>query len=140
MSVNTKELGRLILNGFQSAVSRPPHEQWSRVVDAVFDHVAANGIFDVLQPVSSLTASTTLNTSSSIYMVNPPGVAVNITLPSTPQEQQRVTVKNVDGAGGSAVTVLGNGNTIDGAASTTLDAVTYESVTLVFFSGSWHKI
>jgi hypothetical protein len=68
---------------------------------------------------TTITSSSVLNTGSSyVILVDHAGISVTVTLPSTPLNGQAFKIKDVTGnALTFPITIAGNGNNIDGAAS-----------------------
>jgi len=69
------------------------------------------------------------------------GAASTINLPAAPSTDSRITVKDVDGTAGAgnSITVQGNGNNIDGAASALINS-NYASLTFHYNGTQWRIV
>lgn len=86
------------------------------------------------------TTSLTMVDGYDVIVIGTLSAPITITLPSGPTAGDTYIIK--DQGGGSAtnnITVSGNGNNIDGAASYTINT-NYQSITVIFANGTWSII
>ena len=92
-------------------------------------------------PLYSNSVKTTAYTvllSDNVILANASGAGFTITLPAAPSSGQNVTIKKID-ASANAVTIAGNGFTIDGAASVNI-GYQYNTLDLVYANAVWNII
>lgn len=85
-------------------------------------------------------ATTTLNVLDSNYYVGAQSGVSTVNMPATPVLGQVHVIKDADGvAGASAITISGNGFTIDGQSTKVINS-NYQSETLLFAQNEWKLI
>jgi len=92
--------------------------------------------------INSTTTATgvTFTISNTFFNAVNPSVTTIVNMPGGPTTGQTHVIKDITGNAASInVTVLGNGNTIDGLASTSL-VNNYEALTLLFGPSEWNLI
>lgn len=84
--------------------------------------------------------TTTVNVPSTSFFVALTSGVTSVNMPGTPNLGETHIIKDIDGVAGSiSILISGNGNTIDGAVSTSLNN-NYESVTLIKGPREWNII
>lgn len=99
--------------------------------------------------VSSITYTSTTSTSGNVVVTsseyyigidNTTPAATTVTLPAAPVDNERHVIKDAGGVAQTYnITVLGNGNTIDGASQYVINT-NYEALSLFFTNGAWSQI
>ena len=84
------------------------------------------------------TASPYAAVHKNLILANATGAVITVNLPAAPVAGDQVSVKKIDGSG-NAITVSGNGNTIDGSANATL-AAQGNTITVVSDGTNWWSI
>ena len=105
--------------------SLPDLVRWVRDATTILNEFIRSMIPDV----ESVSSNFSTTRSAAIVATS----NITITLNATPADQETVIVKRVTAAGN--VTVSGNGNNIDGAASSTL-STNYDSLTVRYFDSA----
>jgi len=85
------------------------------------------------------TANVTIEAKDHYVFCNSSGGAFTVTLPASPNNFERHTIKDSNGsanAGGKKITIAGNGKNIDGAANSSIQT-SYGSKTVVYNGTSW---
>jgi hypothetical protein len=87
--------------------------------------------------VTSVTTTYTVLDTDDYIAITTLAAPFTITLPASPTVGDEYTIKDATGnAGASTVTIAGNGNNIDGSASTVLNSA-YAAATFTFAGGQW---
>ena len=99
--------------------------------------------------VSAITYTSTTSTAGNVVVAsteyyigiaNTTPAATTVTLPAAPVDNERHVIKDVNGVAQTYnITVLGNGNNIDGASQYVMNT-NYEALSLFFTNGAWAQI
>ena len=92
----------------------------------------------VIANISNITSNTSVDQSKEYLDVDASSSAVTITLPSSPSTGQLYTITKNDSSA-NAVTVDGNGKTINGSTSHTLSSQ-YDKVRIIYTGTEWRVV
>lgn len=123
-------------------------------INLIADHGALDIVYDtdqsdwvvlayqgsVLTPTVTETRRTSINTTATAgetLLVDPTAGDITVLLPATPFDNSLITVKHIGSA--NIITIDGNGNTIDGAATIAI-TVPLDAITMVANTNEWFII